>query len=87
MNLTEIEIIPVKPRNGLVALASFVLNDDIYCGGIGILARPNGEYRLTYPTKITHNRSMHLFHPINHFAGQTIEKAIIGKYKALMGED
>ena len=87
MNPTEIEIIPIKPRNGLVALASFVINDDIYCGGVGVIVRPNGEYRLTYPTKLMHSHYMHVFHPINRLAGQAIEKAVISKYKAIMEED
>jgi len=40
--LSEIQIIPIKPQNGLVAFASFVLDSNLYLGSIGIMTRSNG---------------------------------------------
>jgi len=52
-NLTEIQIIPVKPQNGLVAFASVVINNQFYVGDIAIYTSPSTEigFRLVYPTK------------------------------------
>jgi len=40
--LSEIQIIPIKPQNGLVGFASFVLDGSLYLGSIGIMTRPQG---------------------------------------------
>ena len=34
--LTEIQIVPIKPVNGLVGFASFVFDDTLYLGSVGI---------------------------------------------------
>lgn len=75
--ITEIQVIPVKPKDGLVGFASFVLNDWFYLGCIGIFTRPDGNYRLTYPTK----DSRSLFYPINRNVAQEIEKEIVKKFE------
>ncbi|MGP8321200.1 MAG: hypothetical protein ACT6FE_02585 [Methanosarcinaceae archaeon] len=36
MKITEIQIVPIKANNGLVAFASVVLNNQLYLGSIGI---------------------------------------------------
>ena len=59
--LSEIQIIPIKPQNGLVAFASFVLDGNLYLGSIGIVTRLNGGYRLVYPTKKVGDRSLNIF--------------------------
>jgi len=40
--ISEINITPIKPVDGLVAFASFVLEDSLYCGAVGIVTRLNG---------------------------------------------
>ncbi len=75
--ITEIQIIPVKPNDGLVGFASFVLNGWFYLGSIGIFTRPNGSYRLTYPTKGTHS----IFYPINKIIAHEIEVKVIKKFE------
>ena len=48
LTVDEIEIYPVRPRGGLVAFASFVLNGAVFVGNVGIHTRPDGSgYRLT----------------------------------------
>ena len=42
MRVSEIQIIPIKPQNGLIAFASLVLNENLYLGSIGIMTRPKG---------------------------------------------
>lgn len=82
--VSEIQIIPVKPNNGLVAFASCVLNESLYLGSIAIHKKLNSEdYRLTYPTKKLGIKNMHLFHPITKELSKAIEDAILNKYKSL----
>ena len=82
--LSEIQIIPVKAQNGLVAFASFVLDDSLYLGSIGIITRPKGGYRLLYPSKKVGARNINIFHPINKGFAESIEKEVIGKFEDVM---
>jgi len=80
MKTTEIQIIPIKPRYGLITFASIVLENSLYLGSIGIYTRLNGAgYRITYPTKKIGNRNINIYHPINTKMSKAIEEAIISK--------
>ena len=81
INITEIQIVPVKPRDGLVAFASFVLDDKLYLGSIAIFTRPDGAYRLLYPTKKVGERNIHVFYPIQKSFAVAIEVAVIKKFE------
>ena len=84
MKITEIQIIPIKSRDGLVAFASIVLENSVYLGSIGVYTRIDGSgYRITYPTKIIGDKSINIYHPINKETSETIEKAIISKVKKI----
>ena len=86
--LSEIQIIPVKPQNGLVAFASFVLDNNLYLGSIGIVTRPNGGYRLVYPTKrVTPDRSLNIFYPINKEFAKLVENKIIKRLEEVMNQE
>jgi DNA-binding cell septation regulator SpoVG len=87
LKISEIQIVPVKPTNGLVAFASFLLNESIYFGSIGIVTRPYGSYRLVYPTKKVNGKNLNLFYPINKDIGQQIEEAIVTSYEDVMKND
>lgn len=87
MSISEIQIIPIKPQDGLVAFASFVLDGNLYLGSIGILTRPEGGYRLVYPTKKVGIRNINIFHPINKSFADSIEKEVIGKFEDVMKND
>lgn len=82
--LSEIQIAPIKPQNGLVAFASFVLDGNLYLGSIGIFTRPEGGYRLTYPTKKVGDRNINIFHPINKKFAEAVEKEIIKKFEEVV---
>ncbi len=84
MKISEVNIIPVKPRDGLVAFASLVINDDIFLGSIAIHQKLNGGFRLTYPTKPSGSQQMQVFHPINRAASAAIENAVIQKLNDVM---
>ena len=82
--ITEIQIIPVKPKDGIVAFASFVLDQCLYLSSIAVMTRPSGGYRLVYPTKKIGPRDIQIFHPINRSFAQTIEKNVIEKLEKVM---
>lgn len=82
--LSEIQIVPVKPSNGLVGFASVVFDGNLYLGSIAILTRPQGGYRLVYPTKKVSDRSMNIFYPINRMFAQEIERAVVKKFEEVM---
>ena len=82
--ISEIQITPIKPNSGLVAFASFVLDNQLYLGSIGIVTRPEGGYRLVYPTKKVAERNINLFHPLNRKFADEIERAILTIYEDVM---
>lgn len=84
MKISEIQIIPIKPQEGLVAFVSFVLDNNLYLSSIGIITRSEGGYRLVYPTKKVGIRNINIFHPINREFAESIEKEVIGKFEDVM---
>ncbi len=70
--ISEIEIVPIRPKFGLIAFASFVLFDALFIGGVGIHTRPHGGIRLVYPRK----KNVDLCHPVKHELGLLIEDAV-----------
>lgn len=82
--LSEIQIIPIKPQNGLVAFASFVLDRSLYLGSIGIMTRPQGGYRLVYPTKKVAEKNLNIFYPINREFASTIENEVVRQFENVM---
>jgi len=84
--ITEVQITPIKPKDGLVAFASFVLDNSLYLGSVGIATRLQGGYRLIYPTKHTGNKDMNVFHPINRTFAEAIEREVIKRFEDVMNK-
>lgn len=85
MDITEIQITPIKPRDGLVAFASVVLDGGIHLGFIGIHTKLDGSgYRLTYPTKKAGLKDLNIFYPLNKEMSKMIEEAIIAKAEQIL---
>ena len=85
--ISEVQIIPVKPRNGLVAFASCVIYNSFYLGNIAIYTSPSScfGYRLVYPAKeLPNGKQINCVHPINKNTGNIIESHIIKQYEKLM---
>lgn len=80
MKVSEVNVIPVKPTNGLVAFASCVVDGQLYIGSLGVHRRLDGTgYRITYPTKKIGSRQLNYYHPVTKEVGKLIERAIIAK--------
>lgn len=85
MQISEINIVPVKPDAGLIAFASCVVDESFYLGSIAVFTRLHGGYRLVYPTKKLGERNLHYFHPISKEAAQAVEEAILPCVRKLFG--
>lgn len=85
MQINEVSINLIKPDNGLIGFASFIIENSLYVSGVGIHQRLDGcGHRLTYPTRKSGNQMFDIFHPINRSASQAIEEAIFEKLKNVM---
>ncbi len=83
--ISDLQIIPIKPNNGMVGFASLVYDNNFCLSSMGIYTRPTGGYRITYPTKSNDGHSMNYFYPINKSISKVIEDAITSKYEEIMG--
>lgn len=87
LSVSEIQIIPIQPKNGLVAFASAVINGHFAIGNVAIytsLSALDG-FRLVYPTKISSTgKQLYCFRPITKEAGDALHAAIISEYKRLL---
>jgi len=85
MKITEIQIIPIKPKDGLVAFASIVIENSLYLGSLGVYTRLDGSgYRITYPTKKISNKDINVYHPIDKDTSEIIKKAIINEAERIL---
>lgn len=85
--ITEIELVPVKADNGLVAFANFVLDGKLFLGNIAVYTRLNGRgFRCVYPTKkLANGQQIQLYYPINQQTSQAIEGVISARLTELFG--
>ena len=83
MIVSEVNVVPVRPNNGLVAIASVVIDSSIYLNSIAVYVKRSGSYRLLYPTKQVGNRPIGYHHPINRPTSKLIEDAIFKKCNEL----
>jgi stage V sporulation protein G len=87
LKISEIQIIPIKPKEGLIGFASFVLDEKYYVSSVAIYTRLDGSgYRLVYPTKKVGEKNINIFHPINREAADAIEEAVVKKVNGLFND-
>jgi len=73
IELSEIQIIPIKPRDGLLGFVSFLLNGAFYVGNISLRVNPEGQLKLVYPQKTLPNgKVVNTFHPISTSAANQV---------------
>src|SRR5438874_12769826 len=87
MQVTEVEIVFVKPKDGMIGFASLVVDNQLYLSGIAIHRKlVDSGYRLTYPTRKVGEAQFSLFHPIRKPIGLAIERAIFDKLKNVVSK-
>jgi len=82
MKISELQIIPIKANNGLIAMVNLVYENNLFLGSIGVHKKIDGNgYRLTFPTKKIGAKDFNIYHPINKELSKEIEKEIFEKIK------
>jgi len=76
IKLSEINIVPVKPRDGLIGFCTFVIDEKFYIGSVAIFSRLNGDLRLVYPQK----NGIDCCHPLSRQVGEYITDVITQKF-------
>ncbi|MBM3196268.1 MAG: hypothetical protein FJZ62_05940 [Chlamydiae bacterium] len=86
MSITKVEIIPIRPQNGMVGFASVEIEGQFYVSSIGVHKRRDGTgYRITYPTRKVGQQDLTIFHPTEPSLSKEIEQAICDKAEEVMG--
>ena len=87
LEISQIQIVPLRPNNGFLGFASCVINNQFYVGNIAIYSSPSSKdgFRLVFPNKkLTSGQVVDCFHPINKEAEKAISSTIIKKYLEVM---
>lgn len=87
LEISEIQIVPIKPQNGLCAFISAVINHQFYIGNIALYTSPSSAsgFRLVFPNKkLASGQVVDCFYPITKEAGELVTSAIVKKYLELM---
>lgn len=63
--ISEIEFLPVKPRNNFIGFVKFLYDDAFYLGSIGVYTSLDGTYSLSYPYKKVGIGKVQYFHPVD----------------------
>jgi len=85
--ISEIELTPIKFKDGLVAFASCVINNQFYLGNLAVYSSPSAPdgFRLVYPSRVLNNgKQLNIVHPITKEVGLVIQKQIVEQYLKLM---
>lgn len=81
INVSQVQLQPVKPYKGLWGFAAFVINNDFYVSNVAVFTKRDGSgIRLLYPKK----SNFECFHPINRRAGDVITHAVEEAYKSYL---
>ena len=77
MKVSKIEIVPVRPNQGLVGFASVELDGQLLLNSIAIHSKRDGSgYRLTYPTRGKGDSAITVFHPTTPQLSREIERVV-----------
>ena len=85
-SITEIELIPIRAREGLTFFANCVLDGKYFVGNIAVFTRRDGSgFRCVYPTKkLSNSKQIPIFYPISSEVGNIIEEVINREARKLL---
>lgn len=87
LRISDIQIMPLIPKDGLVAIASFIINRCLFIGDVAIFTSFKNSlgFRLCYPDKILRNgKRINCVYPITKEAGRAISEAVVNEYRKIM---
>jgi len=76
IEISEVNIIPIKPNEGHLGFCSFMIDKKFYVGSVAIFSTREGGIRLVYPKK----GEIDCFHPIKQEVGQFITETVSNKF-------
>ena len=77
MKVSKVEILPIRPRQGLIGFATVEIDEQLLLNSIAIHSKRDGSgYRLTYPTRGNGDSSITVFHPTTPQLSRKIEQAV-----------
>jgi DNA-binding cell septation regulator SpoVG len=83
IEITNIDIVPIRSREGLLGFASCYFCRNLFLGNIAVRKNRQGDYWILFPVKQVGNRNFEIFHPVNRAATTALEEAIIAKAKEI----
>lgn len=82
LEVTNIKIKKIFPKDGLVGFCSFILDDSLFIGNVGIFTKLNKDsYRLIFPSKKIKDKDISIIHPVNQEFYFKLESLINEKLK------
>lgn len=87
--ITEIELVPIRTKEGLTFFASCVLDDKYFVGNLAVFTLRDGSgFRIVFPTKMLRNgQQIPIFYPVDSKISSEIQKAISDKATQLLNPD
>lgn len=80
MRVSRVEIIPIKPKEGLIGFVTVEMDNQLLLHSIGIHRKKDGSgYRLTYPTRCGYLPDKSVFHPTTTDLSKEIERCVFRK--------
>lgn len=80
MKVSQVEIIPIRPKEGLIGFATVEMDEQLLLHSIGIHRKKDGSgYRLTYPTRRGNSSEKSVFHPSTPDLSKEIERCVFQK--------
>lgn len=84
MKIKKVEVVPVKPNNGLVRFANLLFEEGLFLGSFGIFKKLDGSgFRLTYPNRKIGEMEITIFHPITKECSRNFEEHIFDVVKTI----
>jgi len=84
MQITKVQVRKIVPKDGLVGFASFVIEDSLYVGNIGVFSRLNQDtFRLIFPEKKIKDKKIPIFYPVTSDFYYILEQLVNEKIKEI----
>ena len=83
MEISEVQIFPIRQTASLVAFGSFSANNFLRISGLGIHTTKDGKLRIVFPAKRVGNGYVYYCQPLNKEVSEKIELAFFEKAKEI----